>query len=110
MRPPGHSLAPFSAEVAVRLIISSIARRLAPAVSPTIFRVGGLRFLLFFREEERMHVHVQGTDGEAKIWLEPEIEVARSHRLSEKTLGMVPAIVREREDEIRQAWNEHFGR
>lgn len=57
-----------------------------------------------------MHVHVLGEEGEAKVWLEPEIEVARTHRLSQKTLTTALALIREREHEIRQAWNEHFGR
>ena len=34
--------------------------------------------LLFFLEGgERPHVHVQGPRGEAKFWLEPEIELAQ---------------------------------
>ncbi len=57
-----------------------------------------------------MHVHVLGEEGEAKIWIEPEIEVARSHGLSDRTLGTALGLVREREDEIRRAWNQHFGR
>ncbi len=45
-------------------------------MSPTVFREGGFRFYFFSREETRMHVHVQGSDGEAKYWLEPSIELA----------------------------------
>ncbi len=52
---------------------------LARPMSPTIFRARGLRFFFFSREEERMHVHVLGEEGEAKIWIDPQIEVARSH-------------------------------
>lgn len=77
-------------------------------MSPTIFRVKGLRFFFFSREEERIHIHVRGEEGEAKIWVEPRIEVARQG-LSRKTLRMALEIVREREDEIREAWREHFG-
>jgi hypothetical protein len=78
-------------------------------VSPTIFRAKGLRFFFFSREEDRMHVHVLGNEGEAKIWLDPEIEVARNHRLSHRTLATALDLIREREDEIRRVWNEHFG-
>jgi len=56
-----------------------------------------------------MHVHVLGEEGEAKIWMEPEIEVARNDRLGEKTLATALGLIREREHEIRSAWNEHFG-
>jgi hypothetical protein len=51
-------------------------------VNPTIFRSGGLRFFFFSREEARLHVHVAGPDGEAKIWPEPRIELAHDYELS----------------------------
>ena len=47
-------------------------------MSPTVFREQGYRFFFFSREEQRMHVHVLSADGEAKFWLEPEIELARA--------------------------------
>lgn len=56
-----------------------------------------------------MHVHVLGEEGEAKVWVEPQIEVAQNHGLSVRTLGIVLDLIEEREDEIRRAWNEHFG-
>lgn len=55
-------------------------------------------------------MHVLGADGEAKIWIEPEIEVARSHGLTGRTLATALELVKEREDDIRRAWHEHFGR
>ena len=57
-----------------------------------------------------MHVHVLGEEGEAKIWIEPEIEVARSHGLGDRTLGIALGLVKERENEIRRAWYQHFRR
>lgn len=83
---------------------------LAAHMSPTIFRAKGLRFHFFSREEERMHVHVPGHEGEARVWMEPEIEVAAGSRLSDKTLGVALELIREHEDEIRKAWRRHFGR
>lgn len=52
-------------------------------MSPTIFREAGFRFFFFSREESRMHVHVSHSDGEAKFWLEPQIELANSIGLSQ---------------------------
>lgn len=78
-------------------------------MSPTVFRAKGLRFFFFSREEERIHVHVLGEEGEAKVWIEPEIELARNYGLSEKTLATAMDLITGREDEIRRAWNEHFG-
>ena len=78
-------------------------------MSPTIFRAGGFRFYFFSREEPRMHVHAQSGDGEAKFWLEPEIELAVSYNLKSKDLTKVRALTEEHADEIRAAWRKHFG-
>lgn len=78
-------------------------------MSPTVFRVGGLRFYFFSREEPRMHVHVQSANGEAKFWLEPDVELDQSHGLGPKELKDATEIVKERADEIRSAWESHFG-
>jgi hypothetical protein len=79
------------------------------AMSPTIFREGAYRFFFFSREEPRMHVHVLSPDGEAKFWLEPEVELARNHKLSERDLSRIRELIMEHKDEIRDAWNRHFG-
>jgi hypothetical protein len=56
-----------------------------------------------------MHVHVISTAGEAKYWLEPEIELARNHGLAAQHLTRIREIIVARQDEIRHAWNDHFG-
>jgi hypothetical protein len=77
-------------------------------VSPTVFRDGPFRFFFFSREETRIHIHVQSADGEAKYWLEPTIELARNHGLNTTDLSRVEQLVKEHEQEIRNAWNHHF--
>ena len=47
-----------------------------------------------------MHVHVYGPDGEAKYWLEPEIELARNYRLSSTELRIVKKIIEDAGGEI----------
>ena len=42
--------------------------------------------LFFSREESRMHVHILPGDGEAKYWLEPEIELSKQKQVLEKTV------------------------
>ena len=79
-------------------------------MSPTIFRAGGLRFYFFSREERRLHVHAQGVRGEAKFWLDPEIELAEDYGLGPQLVGRALRLIKEHEDEIRAAWREHFGR
>lgn len=77
-------------------------------MSPTVFRDHGFRFHFFSREETRMHVHVSCGDGEAKFWLEPNIELARHTGLSRSQLQQIESIIEVRHDELCRAWNEHF--
>jgi len=77
-------------------------------MSPTVFREDGYRFFFFSREETRMHVHVHCAEGEAKFWLEPQIELARNHNLSRKQLQAIETIIEERQNELRNAWTEPF--
>ena len=77
-------------------------------MSPTIFRERGYRFFFFSREELRMHVHVYCGDGEAKYWLEPQIELAKNYRLSRLRLRQIEQIIEEHYDELTIAWGKHF--
>jgi hypothetical protein len=77
-------------------------------MSPTIFREGGFRFYFLSREEPRMHVHVQGQNGEAKIWLEPAIEVAQHTGLSRGEISEALRLVQEHANDIGKAWRKHF--
>lgn len=79
-------------------------------MSPTVFRDGPFRFFFFSREEDRLHIHVESAGGEAKFWIEPEIELARNYRLSGQELNDVLKLVVDHEQEIRDAWQRHFGR
>lgn len=78
-------------------------------MSPTIFRQGAFRFFFFSREELRMHVHVTHTDGEAKFWLEPNVELALNQGLSHKQINEALALVHAHHEEIINAWHSHFG-
>jgi hypothetical protein len=78
-------------------------------VSPTVFREGPFRFFFFSREESRMHIHATSADGEAKFWLDPDIEMARSHGLSAADIRRAQDSIRQHEEEIRGAWIRHFG-
>jgi hypothetical protein len=53
-----------------------------------------------------MHVHVICPAGEAKFWIEPEIELARNHNLTRLHLKDIEAIIEEHCDEFKNAWNE----
>lgn len=79
-------------------------------MSPTVFKESGYRFFFFSREEERMHVHIVSSEGEAKFWLEPEIELARNHGHSRKQLKNIESLIEVHHDELVSAWKQHFGR
>lgn len=57
-----------------------------------------------------MHVHAIGPEGEAKFWLDPEIELARNYGLGDRKVREALRLVSEHEHEIREAWKKHFGR
>ena len=56
-----------------------------------------------------MHIHVNHSGGEAKFWLEPAIGLAQNYGLSDKQLAEAERIIRNHEQNIRQAWQRHFG-
>ena len=62
----------------------------------------------FSREEPRLHVHVHHSDGEAKFWLEPEIELAANAGLKPRQVAEALESITRHEDEIRVAWEKHF--
>ena len=90
-------------------IYTSASMSYSISMSPTVFRHKGYRFFFFSREEERMHIHVICAAGEAKYWIEPQIGIARSHRLSRRHLSEIERLVEEHRDEIENCWREHFG-
>ena len=78
-------------------------------MSPTVFRERGYRFYFFSREEPWMHVHVMSGQGEVKYWLEPQLELAKNHKLSRTELREIEQIIEAHFDELKTAWNAHFG-
>jgi len=78
-------------------------------MAPTVLRDGQYRLFFFSREEERIHVHVAHPDGEAKFWLTPQVALATYTGLSPKQLRDSQSIIEAHIEEIRNAWNHHFG-
>jgi hypothetical protein len=78
-------------------------------MAPTVFRESGFRFFFFSREESRMHVHINHSDGEAKFWLEPDIGVAQNIGLNDRQLRQIHKLIEVHEHEIRNSWRQHFG-
>ena len=61
----------------------------------------GFRFRIFSNEESRMHVHVYKGNNNAKIWLEPIVELAENKGFSEKELNKIISITKKNEDEFK---------
>jgi hypothetical protein len=76
---------------------------------PTVLKIKDYRFFFFSREETRMHIHVICPDGEAKLWLEPSIEIAISYKLSKVRLKEIEAMTNENFEIFKKAWEAHFG-
>ncbi len=56
-----------------------------------------------------MHVHVYCERGEAKFWLSQRIELTRNFGMSARQIRAAQALIEEHENEICNAWQEHFG-
>ena len=78
-------------------------------MAPTVLKWKGYRFFFFSREESRPHVHVSCSDGEVKFWLDPDVTVAKNSGLSRGQVVELEKVVKEKRDEILQAWRKHFG-
>ncbi len=84
-------------------------------MSPRVFKEG--EFVFWFHSydvlhEDRASIHAgkgsQNDSGDAKIWLEPEIEIGRTGRtLSRNELDDVIKIVKQNLDRLKEAWNDH---
>jgi len=87
-------------------------------MSPKILEGGGLIFWFHSYDalhEDRASVHVgkgsQDDQNDAKIWLEPDIEVARPGRtLREHELQQALRVVKQNRDYLLEAWHGYADR
>ena len=78
-------------------------------MSPTVFRMKKYRFYFLSNEENRVHVHIECENGEAKFWIEPVISLAAYSRFNSKDLLEIQKIIEGRKHEIIKEWKRHFG-
>ncbi len=79
-------------------------------MAPTVLRDGPFRMFFFSREESRPHVRVSHPDGEAKFWIEPEVDLATQIGLTAIQIRDARSAVERHLQEITDAWHRHFGR
>jgi len=78
---------------------------------PVVLRYKGYTLFFYSSEgipREPMHVHVRGSGGEAKIWLEPEVMAASSGGIPAKTLRELVRLVREQRAFLIDQWKDYF--
>jgi hypothetical protein len=76
---------------------------------PTVLRSGRFRFFFFSNEgQEPAHIHVKAGDDEAKFWLDP-IQLAANFSFNARELKQIERLVMVHQDDLLEAWNEHFG-
>ena len=77
-------------------------------MSPTFLKEKGYSFKIYSNEEERMHVHVIKEEAEAKIWLEPTVEVAYKGDFSQHEINNIQKIVEEDAEYFKQQYQLHI--
>jgi hypothetical protein len=78
---------------------------------PTVLFVDGFRFYFYSNEnDEPIHVHVEKGDGNGKIWLDPDIEIAYMHNFSSKQISQILRIVKDQIVTLKTKWNEFFSK
>ncbi|MDQ3304364.1 MAG: DUF4160 domain-containing protein [Actinomycetota bacterium] len=76
---------------------------------PTVLRTGPYRFYFYSHEpNEPPHVHVDRDNLSAKFWLIP-VGLARNLGFGARELRRLESLVTERQAEVLEAWNRHFG-
>lgn len=76
---------------------------------PTVLRLEGFRFFFFSNEgNEPAHIHVKKGDGEGKIWLLPEMDIAWMLGFSPKEEKRIIEIITDNNEELIIKWNEYF--
>jgi hypothetical protein len=55
-----------------------------------------------------MHVHIDCAHGDAKFWLEPDLELAENYGLRSGEIRTVHKLIEENSDEIKRRWQDHF--
>lgn len=79
---------------------------------PVVLIDRGYRFHFYSSEgepREPIHIHVaKRGEGDAKLWLYPDVAIADNHGLDARTLRWIIEQASLRRPEIVDAWNDHF--
>ena len=80
---------------------------------PKVFEYDGFKYFFFSNEGsplEPIHIHVRKSEKTAKFWLEPEILLDKSYKMSSNDLRKILDVIIQNQDLIREKWNAYFNR
>jgi len=78
---------------------------------PVVFRYKGFRFFFYSNvgsPREPVHAHVRSGSSEAKLWLEPQVQVACSLGFDAGTLRELVEVAQSNRVLIERTWHEYF--
>ena len=73
---------------------------------PTILVLFGLRFYFYASEHLPIHVHIENSDGDAKIALEPEIKLIENRGIKSRDIKRALDIIKLYREEFIEKWKE----
>ncbi|MDR2809358.1 MAG: DUF4160 domain-containing protein [Tannerellaceae bacterium] len=76
---------------------------------PTLLNIFGLRFYFYSDEHAPVPVHIENSDGKAKINLLPTVEVIENRNIKTKDIKKALVIIDLYKEEFINAWNEYHG-
>lgn len=77
---------------------------------PSIIDIFGFKFWFYSNEHLPIHVHVTKGDAEAKIIMEPEIQLEWNRGFKPNEVKKILSIAQNFADDIVAAWHEYFDR
>lgn len=77
---------------------------------PTILVLFGLKFRIYVRDHEPVHVHVLSSDGEAKFKVGDEIVLMNNKGMKPKDIKLAESIIEENKEVILTAWIKIYGK
>ena len=75
-------------------------------MSPTLYKVGNLRVVVYPKDHNPPHVHVIGPEGEAKFELE-SFECISVKGFSNRDVRRIRDFLRERKKMLMEAWDDY---
>jgi len=75
---------------------------------PTLLTIFGLRFWFYSDDHPPIHVHVENSDGRAKIALEPMVELVKNEGMKQKDLKKSLVLCETYREEFIEKWLKHI--